>query len=63
MSEETPSASAENTNDEDEESVMDEDTVVADVPPSPTLILTPPEPTTPLERPTQLDPNSEVLIS
>lgn len=58
MSEETPSVSAEGTNDEDEESVMDEDTVVADAP-EPT---TPPPP--PLERPTQLDPNSaEVLIS
>ncbi|CAL2039721.1 unnamed protein product [Caenorhabditis brenneri] len=57
MSEETtPSVSgAEGTNhleveEDEDESVMDEDTVVADAPPSP-----------PLERPTQLDPN--VLIS
>lgn len=55
MSEETPSVSADGTNDEDEESVIDEDTVTADVP-SPSH-----EDLPPLERPNQLHSNSDVV--
>lgn len=59
MSEKAPSVNAEATNEEDEESVMDEDTVVADAPPQPNEDI----PLLPIERPTHLHPNSETLIS
>uniref|UniRef100_A0A1I7TQW8 Phorbol-ester/DAG-type domain-containing protein n=1 Tax=Caenorhabditis tropicalis TaxID=1561998 RepID=A0A1I7TQW8_9PELO len=58
MSDAMPSVNAGVMNEEDEESVMDEDTVVADAPLSPIE-----EIPHPLERPTHLHPNSEALIS
>ncbi|KAF1756916.1 hypothetical protein GCK72_013370 [Caenorhabditis remanei] len=54
MNEETPFVTADH--EEDEDSVMDEDTVVGDAP-----FQSEPSSSTPLERPTQLDPNSDAV--